>query len=103
MIVSTDVRSETSIDGTWPGNENRVGLSEFLYDSSIGLDDIIVGTPETVISLITRGRTPKSVVPRIDSSSMDDLLAGLTDALTGSCLTDSLCCNLPTRHGSRHS
>ncbi len=79
MIVSADVRSETSIDGTWPGNESRIGLSEFLNDSSIGLDDIIVATPETGISLITRGRTPESVVPRVDSSRMVDLLGGLTE------------------------
>ena len=79
MIVSADVRSETSIDGTWPGNENRIGLSEFLNDSSIGLDDIIVATPETGVSLITRGRAPDSVVPKVDSSRMDDLLSGLTE------------------------
>ncbi len=99
MIVSTDVRSETSIDGTWPGNESQIGLSEFLNDSSIGLDDIIVATPEAAF------RSLPAVKRRILSSSglipsaWTTCLLVSPSALTGPCSTGPPCWNLPMRRG----
>jgi capsular exopolysaccharide synthesis family protein len=79
MIVSADVRSETSIDGIWSDNEGRRGLSDYLNDLSVLLDEIITTTPESGISLIARGSTPDAVVPRVDSRRMNDLLDELAE------------------------
>jgi Mrp family chromosome partitioning ATPase len=94
MIVSADVRSDTSIDGAWPGIDDRIGLSEYLNDDSIQLDDVIASTPESGISIVTRGRMPESIVPRIDSRRMGDLLDGLRErfdwiVLDGSAVLES--------------
>jgi Mrp family chromosome partitioning ATPase len=48
-------------------------------DMLIGIDDIVALTPESRISLITRGSTPDSVIPRIDSRCMNELLDGLRE------------------------
>ena len=77
VILSADVRSANSIDANWPGNEYRTGLSEYLSDQSIEIDDIVTCTPESGISLVTRGLRPDSVVPLVDSRRMSDLLAEL--------------------------
>jgi succinoglycan biosynthesis transport protein ExoP len=79
MVLSADGRSETSIDGIWSDNQGRVGMSDYLNDPSIGIDDIVASTPESGISLITRGRKPDSVIPRIDSLRMNELLDGLRE------------------------
>ena len=79
VILSADVRSATAIDDIWPGIEDRIGLSEYLNDSSRQIDDIITSTPENGISIVTRGHTPDSVVPRFDSQRMIHLLDGLKE------------------------
>lgn len=79
VIVSADVRRATAIEAAWPGLDDRSGLSEYLNDPSVGIDDIVAETPESGISVVTRGRTPDSVVARVDSERMNELVVGLRE------------------------
>ncbi|MCH7642645.1 MAG: hypothetical protein IIC30_05130 [Chloroflexi bacterium] len=79
VIVSADVRSATAIEANWPGLDDRNGLSEYLNDPSVSLDDILSETPEPGISIVTRGRSPDMVVPRVDSERMNELVHGLSE------------------------
>jgi len=79
VVLSEDVRSVTSIECEWPELEGRPGLSDYLNDTSIDVEDIVIGTGEPGISVVTRGDAPDSVVPLVDSERMVELMAVLRE------------------------
>ena len=77
VILSADVRSMTAIEAGWLDSNSQAGLSEYLNDSSIKVDDVVIDTTEPGISIVTRGGAPDSVVPLVDSDRMVQLMDSL--------------------------
>ncbi len=79
VVVSADVRSQQSLENHWGHEAGRPGLSDFLSDVSVSVDDVLSETSVDGVSVVTRGTMPAQVILLVDSLRMHELLDRLRE------------------------
>ena len=80
VVVSSDLRSASSIDDIWHAPENTRGLSDFIVDTSINPGDVTIVTERAGVQLLPRGTARDDARPLIDSSRMSQLVDQLKES-----------------------
>jgi len=78
IVVSGDLRSTASIESYWDHAGGGHGLSEYLTDTSLTVDDIIEPTTRSGVSIIQRGAMLGAALPMVDSDRMAELVKELS-------------------------
>jgi Mrp family chromosome partitioning ATPase len=79
IVVSSDLRGTASVESYWDHAGGGPGLSEYLTDKSLTVDDIIEPTTRSGVSIIQRGATLSAALPMVDSERMAELVKELTN------------------------
>lgn len=77
VVISSDLRSPTSVEDGWGQQHPGPGLSDFLSDPTLSIGDILRPTALPTVQLVARGGSRHEAIRALDSQRMDDLLSQL--------------------------
>ncbi|MDA1096197.1 MAG: hypothetical protein O3B84_02955 [Chloroflexi bacterium] len=78
IVVSSDLRSVGSIEMYWGQEGSGPGLSDYLLNPDVTVDDIVEPTNRAGVSLIRRGNSPQAALAMVDSDRMKNLIQELS-------------------------